>query len=88
MKLFMQDVSGFVQRGSLLNTHVLLVLCCVVFVFNDPPTAKVIWKLDHSLNSNLTDWRSWGSNLRPLVYKASTLSTPSCTCIIENKVIA
>ena len=47
----------------------------VVLVFNVPPTAKVIWRQGHSLKSHPTDWRSRESNLRPLVYKASSLST-------------
>ena len=46
-----------------------------MFVFNVPPTAKVIWRWGHGLKSQPTDWRSWESNLRPLVYKASGLST-------------
>ena len=28
----------------------------VVFVFNVPPTAKVIWRRGHSLKSHPTDW--------------------------------
>ena len=28
----------------------------VVFVFNAPPTAKVIWRRGHGLNSHPTDW--------------------------------
>ena len=28
-------------------------------LFNIPPTAKVIWGLDHALKSHPTDWRSW-----------------------------
>ena len=47
----------------------------VVLVFNFPPTAKVIWRRGHGLKSHPTDWRSRESNLRPLVYKASGLST-------------
>ena len=47
----------------------------VVLVFNVPPTAKVIWRRGHGLKSHPTDWRSRESNLRPLVYKASGLST-------------
>ena len=47
----------------------------VVLVFNVPPTAKVIWRRGHGLKSHPTDWRSRESNLRPLVYKASALST-------------
>ena len=50
-------------------------LVIVVFVFNVPPTAKVIWRQGHSLKSHLTDWWSRESNLGPLVYKASSLST-------------
>ena len=47
----------------------------VVFVFNLPPTAKIIWRPGHSLKSHPTDWWSRESNLWPLVYKASGLST-------------
>ena len=46
-----------------------------MLVFNVPPTAKVIWRWGHGLKSHPTDWRSRESNLRPLVYKASDLST-------------
>ena len=46
-----------------------------MFVFNVPPTAKVIWRRGHGLKSHPTDWWSRESNLRPLVYKASGLST-------------
>ena len=49
-----------------------LLLC---FGFNVPPTAKVIWRRGHSLKSHPTDWKSRESNPRPLVYKASGLST-------------
>ena len=28
----------------------------VVFVFNVPPTAKVIWRWGHGLKSHPTDW--------------------------------
>ena len=31
-------------------------LIVVVFVFNVPPTAKVIWRRGHSLKSHPTDW--------------------------------
>ena len=47
----------------------------VVFVFNIPPTAKVIWRRGHSLKSHPTDQWSRESNLRSPVYKASGLST-------------
>ena len=46
-----------------------------MFVFNVPPTAKIIWRRGHELKSHPTDWWSRESNLRPLVYKASGLST-------------
>ena len=63
-------------------------------MFNVPPTAKVIWRRGHGLKSHPKDWRSWESNLRPLVYKASDLSTTpqrllvcaynsSCTYLVE-----
>ena len=47
----------------------------VVFVFNVPPTAKVIWRRGHGLKSHPTGWWNRESNLRPLVYKARVLST-------------
>ena len=50
-------------------------VCVRVFVFNVPPTAKVIWRRGHGFKSHLTDWWSPESNLRPLVYKASGLPT-------------
>ena len=40
-----------------------------------PPTAKVIRRRDLRLKSHPKDWRSPGSNSRPLVYKASSLIT-------------
>ena len=52
-----------------------VVVVVVVLVFNVPPTAKVILRQGHGLKSHPTDWRSRESNLRPLVYKASDLST-------------
>ena len=30
--------------------------CCVVFVFNVPPTAKVIWRQSQGLKSHPKDW--------------------------------
>ena len=47
----------------------------VVFVFNNSPTADVVWRRDQGIKSHPTDWRSWGLNRRPLFYKASGLST-------------
>ena len=54
---------------------VVVVVAAVVFVFNVPPTAQVIWRRGHDLKSRLTDWLSRGSNLQPIVFKASGLST-------------
>ena len=31
-------------------------VCVRVFVFNVPPTAKVIWRRGHGFKSHLTDW--------------------------------
>ena len=39
------------------------------------PTAKVIRRRDLGFKSHPKDWRSPGSNSRPLVYKASSLTT-------------
>ena len=47
----------------------------VVLGFYVPPTAKVIQRRDLGLKSHPKDWRSPGSNSRPLVYKASSLTT-------------
>ena len=46
----------------------------VVLGFYVPPTAKVIRRRDFSLKSHPKDWRSPGSNSRPLVYKAGSLT--------------
>ena len=46
-----------------------------MFVLNVPPTAKVIWRRGHGLKSHPTDLWSQESNLRPLIYKASSSST-------------
>ena len=43
--------------------------------FYVPPTAKVIRRRDLGLKSHPKDWRSPGSNSRPLVYKAGGLTT-------------
>ena len=55
----------------------------VVFVFNVPQIAKVIWRQGHVLKSHLTDWFSQKSNLQPLVYKASGLSTTTQRLLLE-----
>ena len=47
----------------------------VVLGFYVPPTAEVILSRDLDLKSLPKDWRSPGSNSRPLVYKASSLTT-------------
>ena len=41
-----------VVKGGL----VVVVVVVVVFVFNVPPTAKVIWRRGHGLKSHPTDW--------------------------------
>ena len=46
----------------------------VVLGFYVPPTAKVIRRRDLGLKSHPKDWRSPGSNSRPLVYKAGSLT--------------
>ena len=83
-KLFGSTVISEIFRTLILASLGLRVWSCfcddkmevvVVLVFNVPPTAKVIWRRGHGLKSHPTDWRSRESNLRPLVYKASGLST-------------
>ena len=64
--------------------------------FYVPPTAKVIRRRNVGLKSHPKDWRSPGSNSRPLVYKAGSLhlKVPACiftlfpnksACIYDNK---
>ena len=66
----------FFRKISCLNFYLKVKKKVVaVFVFNVPPTAKVIWRRGHGLKSHPIDWWSQESNLRPLVYKASGLST-------------
>ena len=52
-----------------------IVVVVVVLGFYVPPTAKVIRRQDLGLKSHSKDWRSQGLNSRPLVYKASSLTT-------------
>ena len=47
----------------------------VLFVFNIPPTTKLIWGQGHGLKFHPTDCRSQESNPQSLVYKVSGLST-------------
>ena len=50
------SVLGFQARlftENSLDKHIIIV---VVFVFNVPPTAKVIRRRGHGLKSHLTDW--------------------------------
>ena len=47
----------------------------VALGFYVPPTAKVIRRRNLGLKSHPKDWRSPGSKSRPLVYKASSLTT-------------
>ena len=65
----------FSNEGAVLVAWLSIECCCCAFVFNVPPTAKVILTWGHSLKSHPTDWGSWESSLQPLVYKASGLST-------------
>ena len=63
---------------NVVNIIFLLCVCSFVVVmlwFLVPPTAKVIRRRDLGLKSHPKDWRSPGSNSRPLVYKASSLTT-------------
>ena len=46
-----------------------------LFVLNIPPAAKVIWGRGQGLKSHTKNLRCRGSNLQPLIYKASG-STP------------
>ena len=52
-----------------------MLVVVVVLGFYVPPTAKVIRRRDLGLKSHPNDWRRPGSNSRPLVYKASSLTT-------------
>ena len=65
------------SKNHILATYVVFFfkMLSVIVVVVVPPTAKVIWRRGHGLKSHPTDWRSRESNLRPLVYKASDLST-------------
>ena len=49
--------------------------CLFVFEFYVPPTSKVIQRRDLCLKTHPKVWRSPGSNSRPLVYEASSLTT-------------
>ena len=56
----------------------------VVLGFYVPPTAKVIRRRDLVLKSHPKDWRSPGSNSRPLVYKAGSLTArPQRLLVLE-----
>ena len=57
------------------RTKISCVVVVVVLGFYVPPTAKVIRRQDLGLKSHPKDWRSPGSISRPLVYKASSLTT-------------
>ena len=61
------------QRNHFIQRNVVVVV--VVLGFYVPPTAKVVRRRDLGLKSHRKDWRSPGSNSRPLVYKASSLTT-------------
>ena len=57
------------------NTCTVIDVVVVVLGFYVLPTAKVIRRRDLGFKSHPKDWRSLGSNPRPLVYKASGLTT-------------
>ena len=42
-----------VAKAAVRSKAVVVLLC---FVFNVPPTAKVIWRRGHSLKSHPADW--------------------------------
>ena len=48
--------SGVAPNHRLLLEFYCVYVVVVVFVFNVPPTAKVIWRWGHSLKSQPTDW--------------------------------
>ena len=66
------DLKGGIRRQLM---ELIKVVVVVVLWFYVPPTAKVIRRRDLGLKSHPKDWRSPGSNSRPLVYKASSLTT-------------
>ena len=65
---------GFLMM-RLIYIYELYHVVVVVLGFYVPPTAKVIQRQDLGLKSYPKDWRSPGTNSRPLVYKASSLTT-------------
>ena len=60
--------------GIIFHFHFIHYVVVVVLGFYVPPTAKVIRRRDLGLKSHPKDWRSPGSNPRPLVYKAGSLT--------------
>ena len=54
-------------KNNTLQPCITKLSCVCEFVFNVPPTAKVIWRQGHSLESHPTDWRSQLSNSGPQV---------------------
>ena len=70
---------------KLISAFILVSEKVVVLGFYVPPTAKNIRRLDLGLKSHPKDWRSLGSNPRPLVYKASGLITTLRRLLIQRK---
>ena len=66
--------NGYSSCYNLTSASVVVVVGSGVDV---PPTAKVIRRRDLGLKSHPKDWRSPGSNSRPLVYNVSSLITTS-----------
>ena len=61
-------------------------------MFNVPPTAKVIGRRGHSLESHVADWRSLGSKLgllgtRPVVYPLISLTEISQNSLTYTEII-
>ena len=52
----MPKIVGILRFISMINKTSESLKVVVVFVFNVPPTAKVIWRQSHNLKSHLTDW--------------------------------
>ena len=61
-----------------------VVVVVVVLGYYVPPTAKVKRTRDLGLRSHQKDWRSPGSNSRPLVYKGSSLTTTPRRLLLSN----
>ena len=68
------DASTLIKYANYVESPVTLVQMLLLW-FYAPSTAKGIWRRDLGFKSHLKDWRSQGSNSRPLVYKVSSFTT-------------